>query len=377
MALDTGVLSTAGLLILLGVVMSYSTTAALTLEHRIPPLFLNHLIALCLGGAAAAATLWLPTAFWRTVSLPLWLISMLLLIATCFFGIEVNGAQRWLEIPIIHLRFQPVEVVKFTTLLVVASVVAHRDGHNELSRRRALVASGLGLAPAALLLLQPDLGNAVLLFTSVVLVLIVAGTPLRILVAPALVTIVAVAIYIVNTAYTWSRVTCFLNPWKDPYGACYQLVQSFVAFGRGGLFGVGLGNGHQKLAFLPEAHTDFILALVAEEMGLLGVLVVLGAFAALCLAGGEIARKAPDRFHLLLAVAMTALITLPAAVNAAVVMGVVPTKGLTLPFLSHGGTSLVMCCAVLGLLLRIGRAGGASRETPVVGSGGGRRPTWG
>jgi cell division protein FtsW len=239
------------------------------------------------------------------------------------------------------------------------------------------VASGFGLAPAVLLLLQPDLGNAVLLFTLVALILIVAGTPLRMLVAPALATSAAVAVYIVNTAYTWSRVTCFVDPWKDPYGDCYQLIQSFVAFGRGGLFGVGLGNGHQKLDFLPEAHTDFVLALVAEELGLLGVLVVLGAFAALFLAGGAIARKAPDRFCLLLAFAMTALITLPAAVNAAVVMGLVPTKGLTLPFLSHGGTSLVMCCAVLGLLLGIGRAGGASRATPVVGSGGGRRPTWG
>jgi len=297
-----------------------------------------------------------------------------LMLATYFAGVEVNGARRWLELPIVQLRFQPVEVTKFTTLLMVASVVAHREGHSELSRHRALVASGVGLAPATLLLLQPDLGNAVLLLTLVALILIVAGTPLRSLVAPALAAAGAIAVFILNNPYAWRRVVFFMDPWKQATGPGFQLVQSFVGFGQGGLMGVGLGNGRQKLAYLPEAHSDFILALVAEELGLLGVLVVLGAFAALLFAGSEIARKAPDRFSLLLAFAMTALLALPALVNAAVVMGLVPTKGLTLPFLSHGGTSLVMCCAVLGLLLGVGRRSGAPQSTTVVGSRR-RRPT--
>jgi cell division protein FtsW len=297
-----------------------------------------------------------------------------LLLATLAFGVEVRGAQRWLVLPIAELRFQPVEVVKLSTLLLVVSVASRREGHSELSRRRATVVFGLSLAPVTLLLLQPDLGNSVLLLTLVALILLVAGTPLRALVVPTLAVSIGVAIYVANNVYAWRRVECFWDPWKQADGCGFQLVQSFVAFGKGGLIGVGLGNGHQKLAFLPEAHTDFILALVAEELGLLGVLAVLGAFAVLFVAGSEIARKTSDRFSLLLAFAMTALLTLPALVNAAVVMGVVPTKGLTLPFMSHGGTSLVTSCTVLGLLLGVSRRSRRRRPTAVVTGGGVGRP---
>ena len=154
--------------------------------------------------------------------------------------------------------------------------------------------------------------------------------------------------------------TGFINPWQRATAEGFHLVQSFVAFGRGGGFGVGLGDGRQKLFYLPEAHTDFILSVVAEELGLAGVLLVLGAFAALVLAGTRVARRARDPFILLVAFAMTTLIALPAAVNAGVVMGVVPTTGFTLPFLSFGGSSLLSCSLALGILLRI-----AAREAPV------------
>ena len=372
--LDGGIFLAAGSLILLGVVMSYSATAALSLDRHIPPLFLKHVTALCLGGAGAAAGMWLPPNLWRRASLPLWLLSMGLLIATLLYGVEVRGAQRWLVLPLLELRFQPVELAKLSTLLLVVSVASRREGHSELSRRRVLVVFGLSLAPVGLLLGQPDFGNAVLLLTLVALVLLVAGTPMRVLVLPALATSVGAAIYIATHAYAWRRVACFSDPWKEAAGCGFQLVQSFVAFSKGGLLGVGLGNGHQKLAFLPEAHTDFILALVAEELGLLGVLAVFGAFAVLFFAGNEIARRTSDRFSLLLAFAMTVMLTVPAVVNAAVVMGVVPTKGLTLPFLSHGGTSLVTSCTVLGLLLGVSRRSRSPRPMNVVTGGGARRP---
>ena len=141
-----------------------------------------------------------------------------------------------------------------------------------------------------------------------------------------------------------------------------QVVQSFVAFGQGGLTGAGLGNGRQKLDYLFGAHTDFVLALIAEELGLLGVLLVLGAFAALLVTGCRVALQAKDRFGLLLAFAMTSLLTVPAILNGAVVMGLVPTKGLTLPFLSYGGTSLVMCCVSLGVLLGVARQSAPARR---------------
>jgi len=218
---------------------------------------------------------------------------------------------------------------------------------------------GLTLPPIALLLNQPDLGNAVLLAVLVVLLLIVAGIRLRNLVLPALVGVLGIVAYIARNPYAMRRVASFWDPWKDSLGAGFQLVQSFVAFSQGGLWGVGLGNGRQKLFYLPEAHTDFVLSLVAEELGLIGVLFVLGAFAALLVAGSRIARRTRARFTLLLAFSATTLLTVPAIVNAAVVMGLLPTKGLTLPFLSYGGSSLVMCCAVLGLLFGVARRSAA------------------
>ena len=157
----------------------------------------------------------------------------------------------------------------------------------------------------------------------------------------------------------------FLDPYADPAGKGFQLVQSFVAFGHGGLFGVGIGSGWQKLFYLPEAHTDFVLALVAEELGLIGVLLVLGAFTALLIAGTRIARQAKSRFALLVAFAVTALLTVPAIVNAGVVMGMLPTKGLTLPFLSYGRTSLVISCAAVGLLMGIARRQERGERRPV------------
>ena len=166
---------------------------------------------------------------------------------------------------------------------------------------------------------------------------------------------VLVGVYIVNNDYAWRRVTGFLDPFREAQGAGWQLVQSYVAFGQGGLLGQGLGNGRQKLEYLPEVHTDFVLALVAEELGLLGVLFVLGAFAALWLAGTRAARRATDRLDLLCAFGMVTLLTVPAFLNASVVMGLVPTKGLTLPFLSYGRTSLVVSCFALGILLGVAR----------------------
>jgi cell division protein FtsW len=179
--------------------------------------------------------------------------------------------------------------------------------------------------------------------------------PLNKLVAPGCAGVLAVAAYVIRNPYALRRVTGFLDPWENALDEGFQLVQSFVAFGRGGLLGVGLGNSQQKLSYLPEAHTDFILALVAEELGLVGVLVVLGAFAALLFAGTRIARQAGDRFTLLLAFGLTAMLTVPALINGAVVMGLVPTKGLTLPFLSYGRTSLITNCFALGLLAAAGR----------------------
>jgi len=219
-----------------------------------------------------------------------------------------------------------------------------------------------------LLGLQPDFSGAVLLVAMSGLLLFAAGLPLRLLALPALAAAAAGALYLALHPYAWARVQGFTDPWQHARDGGFQLVQSFVAFGRGGSLGVGLGDGRQKLFYLPEAHTDFILSVVAEELGLLGVLLVLGAFAAFTLAGLRVARRATQPFALLAAFAMTALVAVPALVNAAVVMGVLPTTGLTLPFISHGSNAL--CCAALavGILLRIGARDAAPAPVRVAGA---------
>ena len=183
-----------------------------------------------------------------------------------------------------------------------------------------------------------------------------AGVPLRLLAAPALLASAGAALYVALRPYALARFKGFLDPWVNANAEGFQLVQSFVAFGRGGSFGVGLGDGRQKLFFLPEAHTDFILAVIAEELGLLGVLVVLGSFAAFARAGLRVASQAAEPFVLLACTGMTALVVVPAVLNAAVVMGLVPTTGLTLPFLSHGSNSCCVRASRWGLLWRAAAA---------------------
>lgn len=357
--IDPGIAMATGLLITLGVVMSYSATAALALDSMIPPLFFDHLIGLAIGLLATAVAYHLPVQSLRQMATPFWILTLLLLAATFVFGVQVNGATRWLEIPGVGFRFQPGELAKCSTLLAIATLLSRKDDRREISTRRSIQAAGMALLPACLLLLQPDLGNAVVLVLLCALVLFVAGTPGPRFVLPGIAGILLVGFYVAMNDYARRRVMGFLDPFGESQGAGWQLVQSYLAFGQGGLVGQGLGNGRQKLEYLPEVHTDFVLSLIAEELGLLGVLVVLGAFAALWATGTRVARRARDRFDLLCGFGMVSLLTMPALLNAAVVMGLVPTKGLTLPFLSYGRTSLVVSCFALGILLGV-----AKRSTP-------------
>ena len=353
--LDTGVSLSSLILILIGVVMSYSATAALALESTLPPLFFDHMTGLLAGLLFGAVGYWSPPVVIRRLALPAWGFSVLLLVVTLGVGIEVNGAKRWLELPGIGFRFQPGELAKCMTLIAVADWLSRKQDRRELTTRRTLEAAGIAILPAGLLLLQPDLGNAVVLVSLTALLLFIAGTPWPRFVMPGFAGVLLVGVYVLFNPYALRRVTGFLDPFRDSLGSGWQLVQSYLAFGQGSWTGKGLGYSHQKLAYLPEAHTDFVLALVAEELGFVGVLVVLGAFAALWISGTRVARRARDKFDVLCGFGMVALFTIPAFLNASVVMGLVPTKGLTLPFLSYGRTSLVVCCFALGVLLGVAR----------------------
>jgi cell division protein FtsW len=365
--LDGAVISAALILCGFGAVMIFSITAPkAAADDLLPPFFLRQAEALVAGALLAGLAAALPLRVWHALALPLWGVTVAALVAVLAVGVETNGAKRWLGAPSAGLVLQPGEFAKFTTVLAVSALLARRDARSGVAPGRIAAVLLLTAVPVGLLALQPDLGNAVLLAALAGLLLFVAGVDLRILLGPALVGAVLVAGYVAYTPYALNRVIGFLHPWATAHSQGYQLVQSFVAFGRGGFLGVGIGGGLQKLHYLPEAHTDFILAVIAEELGLAGVLAVLGAFVALLVGGVRIALRARQRFAMLLAFGMTVLLVVPAVLNGAVVMGLVPTKGLTLPFLSYGRSSVLASCLALGVVLGVGRRE-AREGRPAVG----------
>ena len=364
-AWDGALITSAMVLTGLGVVMNYSTTAALDIGSVYPDLALRHVGGVAAALLAAVVAARLPLAFWRRAALPFWLGTTGLLALTPWLGIEAGGAQRWLSVPGLPISLQPSEFARLATALAAAALLADAGPQRANSPRWLLGRCGLVVLPAALLLLQPDLSGTAMLCAATGLVLFAAGLTPRLLAVPAAAGAACAAIFIAVHPYARARVRGFLAPWQSADAEAFQVVQSFVAFGRGGSFGVGLGDGRQKLFYLPEAHTDFILSVVAEELGLAGVLLVIGAFAALCFAGLRVAQRAREPFALLAAVACTASVGLPALCNAAVVMGLLPTTGLALPFLSHGSNSLVCTAAAVGILLRIARdTEGAGARAP-------------
>jgi cell division protein FtsW len=352
---DGAVVASALGLTALGVLMNYSTTAALEIGRTLPPLALRHMAGVAAALVCAFLAARAPLATWQRISFWLWAMTIALLVATALVGVEANGARRWLVIPGVPFAIQAAEPARLVTALAVSTLLANATPKSLASWALLQRVAFLVVPPVLLLLLQPDFGGAVMLCAVVGFVLFAAGLPLRVLALPGVVGALGALLYVAVRPYAAARVRGFVDPWQVAHAEGFQLVQSFVAFGRGGTFGVGLGNGLQKLSYLPEAHTDFILSVVAEEIGLLGVLLVLGLFAALCWAGLRIASRARQPFALLAASACTALIVVPAICNAAVVMGLVPTKGLTLPFLSHGSNSLLCTAIAIGILLRAGR----------------------
>ena len=366
--LDGGVVTSTAILAGLGAIMIYSTTGPLEMRSIIPPHFVRHLFAVGLALLCVAAAVRIPLTFWKRIARPLWIVCVILLALTLFAGVEVNGSSRWLVVPLLGVRFQPAELAKLACVLAVAAALSRCHERETLSNRQIRAAAVFAAIPAALLLCQPDLGNAAMVVALVGLLVYVAGAPIAKLVLPAAFAGVATVLFISFNSYALRRVTGFLDPWERANDEGFQLVQAFVAFGRGGSTGVGFGDGRQKLGYLPEAHTDFILAALGEELGLVGVLIVLGSFAALTIAGLRIASRARDPFALLVAFGMTTAIVVPAAVNAAVVMGALPTTGFTLPFLSYGRVSIVTCGIAVGILLRIGAFEAAPVSAKVAGA---------
>ena len=350
---------TVATLLVLGLVMMAS--ASITTADRAfgePFYYLERqLLFVGLGLLAAVPVLRVPLEMWQRFS-PLLLalaFTLLILVLLPGLGRQVNGATRWLPLGVFQLQVS--EVAKLLTLVYLAGYLVRRNQELRESVWGFLKPMGLLAMICMLLLLEPDFGAAVVLLASALGMMYLAGVRIWQFAALLLATGGVMAALAYFSPYRWARVVSFLNPWEDPFNSGFQLVQSLIAFGRGEWFGVGLGGSVQKLFYLPEAHTDFLLAVLAEELGVVGTVLVIGLFTVLVWRAvliGARAERVGRFFSAYVAYGIGLWIGIQAFVNVGVNMGVLPTKGLTLPLLSYGGSSMVVTCVSLALLLRIG-----------------------
>lgn len=284
-----------------------------------------------------------------------WLVSIGLLVVTLLIGVVRGGARRWIPLGIINL--QPSEIAKIACVLLVAAIaVEWQRGRIPVSQfaRRAAVAA---LVPSVLIIMQPDFGTTVTLVIAVGFVLLLAGIDWRYVTLAGTGAVVLSALIVFTSDYRMRRVLSFLDPWADARDKGYQSVQALLAFGTGGVDGVGLGLSRQKFFYLPEAHTDFILAIIGEELGLIGALAVVAGFVFLTWAGFKIAIGAKDPFGRLVAGGLTGMIAFQAFLNMAAVTGIMPVTGKPLPFVSYGGASMLTTMMCVGLILSVSKYG--------------------
>ncbi len=345
-------------IVLLGLIMVTSASISIaTKESGNPFLYLERqLLLVAVGLFGAAVLLFVPTDLLQKYSMPLLIGAAVLLVMVLVPGLGhvVNGSRRWLRIA--GLNFQVSELARVLVLIFIAAYATRRERELRETFGGLLKPLGLLCLFAILLLAEPDLGAATVLFATGFGVLFIAGARLRDVFALACAAATLLGLAIVTAEYRLKRMTAFLDPWADPFNTGFQLTQSLIAIGRGEWFGVGLGESVQKLFYLPEAHTDFLFAVLAEELGLAGVLLTLLLFLALAWRALAIARLAADAglmFQSYLAAAFGIWLGIQAFINIGVNMGVLPTKGLTLPFMSYGRSSLIVTLTWVGLLLRV------------------------
>jgi cell division protein FtsW len=355
---DIGILVAAGALATFGVIMVASSSIAVAENQHLGPFYflLRHLVFLTLGlvGANIVARIELEWFERNAFLLLLMSLFLLLLVFVPGLGVRINGARRWIRLGL--GTFQSVEAVKLMFIVYLASyLVRHREA---VQTKLFGVIKPIGVACCliVLLLAQPDFGSSALIISVTVGMVWLGGARMRNLVYLAIPLLPVIAWVASTSDYRVKRLTSFLNPWAHPFDDGFQLTQALIAIGRGEWFGVGLGGSVQKLLYLPEAHTDFILAVIGEEFGFIGILIVLGTFGMLvgrALMLGLKAVQIGQRFAGYCAFGIGLCIGLQAMVSIGVNMGVLPTKGLTLPLISSGGSSVMMTCVMVGFLLRI------------------------
>ncbi len=366
-AIRTVLVAVVAALLGFGAIMIYSTTARGdgALVHRT---FIRQMVYMIVGLAAAFVMGRVDYHILLRHNRLILGMSMLLLALVLVPGIgsRVNGASRWLRFGGIGLGFQPSEMAKLAVIIFLAAFLSQNAGRLKELKAAFLPAIAVVGAVCMLVLPEPDIGTTVLIASVAWIMLFIAGARLAYLFAPTLLAAPALFL-IVNRGYARARIDAWLDPWQDPAQTGYHIIQSLIAVGSGGVWGVGLGASRQKLFFLPEAPTDFIFAILAEETGLIGCTVVLLLYAAFIACGFAVARRAADAGGALLALGLTAIVSLQALINIGVVTQVLPTKGIPLPFISSGGSSIVFMLMGVGILYNIGRysAGPAALGAPV------------
>jgi cell division protein FtsW len=352
----TALLTVAGLVM----VLSASSVSAYTTYGSSFWFFNRHALYALAGAGALLLTARMRYTAWLRLALPLLTITVALLLLALHpaAGASANGASRWIDLG--PLTLQPSELAKLALVAFSATILARKWRRLDDPAHLAIPLAPVVLLVAGIVIMQRDLGTTVILCGSVLLLLFVAGVRLRYLAASALVGLLASGILILGEGYRRTRFLAFLHPWADAESTGYQLIQGYIALGSGGWFGVGLGASRQKWQYVPNAHTDFIFAIIGEELGFLTALVVLALFAVLIYAGVRVAVRAPDTFGRLLAAGITSWIGLQALVNLGAVTGLLPITGVPLPFLSFGGSALLVTLAGVGVLVSIARGSATS-----------------
>lgn len=345
----------------IGLVMVYSASIAIAeadkaVSYQSTYYLIRQSIFIVISLVAGYVTFQIPMEWWQKMAPHLFLIAIGLLVLVLIPGIgrNVNGSQRWLSLFVINL--QPSEFMKLFAAMYVADYAVRKSAQMDSIVKGFLPMVAVMVLVGFLLLREPDFGALAVVATICISILWLGGINIKIFIA--LIAILPVAIYflIISSPYRLQRVIGFMDPWADPFGKGYQLSHALIAFGRGEWFGVGLGASVEKLLYLPEAHTDFLLAVIAEELGFLGVVTVLGLFAWLVIRAFGIGKEAVANeryFSALLAQGLGVWIGIQAIINIGVNMGVLPTKGLTLPLLSFGGSGILANCIAIAVLLRI------------------------
>ncbi len=347
----------------IGVVMVYSASSALAVKKFGSDYYFlkKQAVFALVGICALVACRHIPYAAYRPLAYPLLALAILLLAAVLFspLGVTAGGSSRWLRLG--PLRFQPSEFARLALIVYLAySMERKADRIGELSIGFLPHVAVLGVL-SLLILKQPDFGSAAILAVLTWLMMFVGGVKLSYLLVSCAAGLVAGAGVVMLAGYRVRRLMSFVDPWQHSSDAGYQIVHSLMAFGSGGWWGAGIGKGVQKLFYLPEPHTDFIFSVIGEELGVAGVLLIVLLYLLIVWKGIRIARHAPDLFGCFLAVGLTAALALQISINMAVTLGLLPTKGLTLPFLSYGGTSLVLNMATIGILMNIAASGKTAR----------------